>query len=596
LPEPPGAGAPRQPTRRRSRLAPGLAISLILAAVLSAGAAEGGARERQPGAPEAGTAPGVTATQTAAAAPREGSLRSATPTLRTASAAQVVPPRPPRRPFSTLDYAIFAVYLVASVAIGLLFTTGQETLKDYFLAGRGIHSIIVAISVLAALFSGISYLGAPAELYSHSITFMLVGLSFFIATPLTNLVFMPFFYRANFYTAYQYLEARFSVGVRTLSSALFIIRVLIWLALATYAPALALEQVTGFPLWLTILLTGVLTTLYTALGGMKAVIWTDVMQFVVLVGGQIAIFVVALGHIPDGVMGVYRIGQAAGKFDLSLSLDPSVRVTLWGVLIGGAFMNLVQMATDQVSVQRYLTATNLKEARRALWIKLALTLPVVAIFYLSGIVLFAFYQTQTDPLAAGWITKADQILPYFVMHELPTGMPGVLIAAIYAASMSTVSAGINSLTTASLVDFYQRLWRPNASSAHLLRLAKWLSLFYGVLIVLLAFVVERLGSLIEASNKAIGLVGGPLLGLFLLGMFSRRANATGAILGWFAGVLVLLPVCFLTKTSFLWYALLGSVTTFVVGLACSLLLPAPTAAQIEGLVVGRPGAADGEER
>jgi sodium-coupled monocarboxylate transporter 8/12 len=239
-----------------------------------------------------------------------------------------------------------------------------------------------------------------------------------------------------------------------------------------------------------------------------------------------------------------------------------------------------------------MTATNLKQAQRSLWIKLALTLPVVAIFYLSGLVLFAFYQTRTDPLAAGWIGKADQILPYFVMHELPTGMPGVLIAAIYAASMSTISAGINSLTTASLVDFYQRLWRPDAGSVHLLRLAKWLSLFYGVLIVLLAFVVERLGSLVEASNKAIGLVGGPLLGLFLLGLFSRRANATGAILGWFAGVLVLLPVCFWTKTSFLWYALIGCGTTYAVGLLCSLLLPAPPARQIEGLVVGLPGPAE----
>jgi sodium-coupled monocarboxylate transporter 8/12 len=259
------------------------------------------------------------------------------------------------------------------------------------------------------------------------------------------------------------------------------------------------------------------------------------------------------------------------------------------VLIGGVFTNLVQMATDQVSVQRYMTAPDLKAAQRALWIKLALTLPTIAVFYLSGLVLFAFYQTRTDPLAAGLIARADQILPYFVMHELPAGMPGVLIAAIYAASMSTVSAGINSLTTVTLVDFYQRLWRPHASAAQQLRLAKLLTLFYGVLVLLLAFVVERLGSLVEASNKAIGLMGGPLLGLFLLGMFSHRANAKGAIVGWFAGLLVLLPVCFLTKTSFIWYAMVGSVVTLVVGQLASLLLPPPPAAQqLAGLVVGQP--------
>jgi len=317
-----------------------------------------------------------------------------------------------------------------------------------------------------------------------------------------------------------------------------------------------------------------------------------VMQFIVLFGGQIAIFTVALWHIPGGAAGVYHIGQAAGKFDISLSLDPTVRVTLWGVLIGGAFMNLVQMATDQVSVQRYMTAPDLKAAQRSLWIKLALTLPTIAVFYLSGVVLYAFYQSRVDPLAAGWITKSDQILPYFVVHELPIGMPGVLIAAIYAASMSTVSAGINSLTTATLVDFYQRLWRPDASSEHQLRLAKVLTLFYGVLILLLAFVVERLGSLVEASNTAIGLVGGPLLGLFLLGMFSRRANAKGAIVGWFAGVIVLLPVCFLTKTSFIWYAMVGCVVTLVVGQLVSLLLPPPAAVQLQGLVVGLPRPAE----
>jgi sodium-coupled monocarboxylate transporter 8/12 len=574
-------------------VAQGLAILvLVLTGGLSVGAAEAAAAARQPAGVVVGTAAGNPATPVAAAAAavvRPGDMAPGRSLPQPSGEARIAPPR---RPFSALDYAVFIVYLLAAVIIGVSFTSGQETIKDYFLAGRGVHAVILAISVLAALFSGISYLGAPAELYSHSITFMLVGLSFFIAVPVINLFFMPFFFGANFYTAYQYLEARFSVGVRTLSSALFILRVLIWLALATYAPALALQQVTGIPLWLTILLTGALTTLYTTLGGMKAVIWTDVMQFVVLVGGQVAIFVVALNHIPDGVMGVYHISQAAGKFDISLSLDPAVRATLWGVLIGGAFTNLVQLGTDQVSVQRYMTATDLKQARRALWIQLSLTLPTIFVFYLSGLVLYAFYQGQTDPLAAGWISKADQILPYFVMHELPTGMPGVLIAAIYAASMSTVSAGINSLTTTTLVDFYQRLWRPEAGSTHLLRLAKWLSLFYGVLIVLLAFFVERLGTLVEASNKAMGLVGGPLLGLFLLGMFSRRANATGAIVGWFAGVLVLLPVCFLTKTSFLWYAMLGCVVTYVVGLACSLLLPPPPARQIDGLVVGMPGPAD----
>ncbi|MCE5218448.1 sodium/solute symporter [bacterium] len=485
--------------------------------------------------------------------------------------------------FSVLDYGIFVIYLVASVLVGLLFVKEQRSIKDYFLAGRSMGPVVVAISVLAALFSGISYLGAPSEVYAHDLSFMLVGLSFFFATPVTNLIFLPFFYRVRFYTAYQYLEERFSVGVRTLSSALFIIRVLLWLALATYAPALALEQVTGMPLWFTLVVTAVLTTFYTTLGGMKAVIWTDVMQFVVLFGGQIAIFFVATSKVPGGLGGVYEIGKAGGKFVLDLSLDPQVRVTLWGLLIGGAFMNLVQMATDQVSVQRYMTATSLREAQKSLWIKLALTLPTAWTFYLTGVVLFAFYQIHGDPVAAGKIAKADSILPYFVVNEMPVGMPGILVAAIYAASMSTISAGINALTTATLVDFYQRLWRPKAEPGTLLRLAKWFTLFYGAVVLVLAFVVEKLGTLLEASNKAIGLVGGPLLGLFLLGMLSKRASAKGAIVGWAAGVAVLTPVCFCTKVSFLWYALIGCFVTMGVGWLASLLMPLPPEKSLEGL-------------
>jgi len=252
-------------------------------------------------------------------------------------------------------------------------------------------------------------------------------------------------------------------------------------------------------------------------------------------------------------------------------------------------MNLVQMATDQVSVQRYLTATSLKEAQRSLWLKLALTLPVIAVFYVSGVVLFAFYHVHGDPLAAGHIKKADEILPYFVVNELPAGMPGVLIAAIYAASMSTISAGINALTTATLVDFHDRLWHPPDDPPRKLRLARYLTVGYGVVVVALAFVVHRLGSLLEASNKAIGLVGGPLLGLFLLGMLAKRANAKGAVIGWAAGGAVLIPLCFCTKVSFLWYALVGCVATGAVGLAASLFFGPPPESKLAGLILARKG-------
>ena len=486
--------------------------------------------------------------------------------------------------FSLLDYTVFALYLAASVSIGTMFIKGQRNISEYFLAGRSMGSLLVAMTVLASLFSGISFLAGPSEGYQHGPIFYLVNLAFFIATPVTALLFIPFFCNARFFTAYQYLEERFSVQVRTLASASFIIRVLLWLAAATYAPALALKQVTGMPLWFTILCTGVWTTCYTAFGGMRAVIWTDVMQLIVLLGGQLAISIVAVLRVPGGLGKVIEIGQQGNRLDLSFSPDPTVRLTFWGLVIGGTFMILVQMATDQVSVQRYLSATSMKTAQRGLWVKLLLTLPVTGLFYGTGLVLYAYYQVHGDPLAAGKITKADQILPYFVVNELPHGFPGLLIAAIFAASMSVVAGGINSLSSATLVDFYQRLWkRPDLSDKHQLRIARWLTFTYGALVIVLAFLVQRLGTLLEATNKIIGLVGGPLLGLFLLGMLVRRATSRGALIGWIAGLVMTLWVCFATNVSFLWYAMTGCLATMGVGLLVSMFEPPPDRKHVEGL-------------
>ncbi len=486
--------------------------------------------------------------------------------------------------FTLLDYSIFAGYLILTVAIGLLFINRQRSLDEYFLAGRSIGSVVIAMTILASLFSGITFLAAPSEGYANGPIFFLVNLGFFVATPLTTMVFLPFYYNKRFFTAYQYLEERFSGLLRTLASLSFIARVLLWLAAATYAPALALEQATGMPLWFTILCTGTLTTIYTAFGGMRAVIWTDVMQLVVLFGGQLTIVIIAVARVPGGWSQVIELGQQGGRLDLSLSLDPTVRLTLWGLLIGAAFMHLVQMATDQVSVQRYLSASSLQVAQRGLWLKLWLVLPVTAVFYGAGLVLYAFYQVHGDPLVAGKITRADQILPYFVMNELPRGLPGLFIAAIFAASMSTISSGINSLTSASLIDFYQRLWRrPNLSEENQLRLARRLTFAYGALVIVLAFLVQRLGTLLEATNKVIGLIGGPLIGLFLLGILSRRTNARGALIGWIGGLVITLGVSFGTPISFLWYGMTGCLATMAIGFVASWFGPAPAAKQLKDL-------------
>jgi sodium-coupled monocarboxylate transporter 8/12 len=480
--------------------------------------------------------------------------------------------------FSLLDYTVFGVYLAASVGVGLLSARGSKSLGDYFLAGRGMNSVLVAMSILAALFSGISYLAGPADVYKNGFAFAYIVLAFFIATPFTTLWMLPKFYQSRFFTAYQFLEERFARPVRLLASGLFIFRVALWLAAATYAPALALEKVTGFPLAWTIILTGTLTTLYTALGGMKAVIWTDVMQLIVLFGGQLLIVWVALGKLPGGLSGMWDTVVADGRMDLSLSFSMSERSNLGAVLLAGAFLHLVQMATDQVSVQRYLSAGSLAEAKRSLWIKLWFILPVLVLFYGTGLVLYAFYKTHGDPLAAGLIEREDQILPYFVVTQLPAGLSGLLIAAIYAASMSTISAGLNSLASATVVDFQRKLERPATQSV---AQARWITTGYGMLVMALAFAVSSMpGNLVESVNTVIGLVGGPLLGLFFLGMFTQRADTRGALIGTFTGFAALLLLHlyqggFLTAVkppvmvNFIWFSLIGCTLTMLIGLLFS---------------------------
>lgn len=513
--------------------------------------------------------------------------------------------------FSTLDYVLFAGYLIASVLVGVLFVKEQRTVKDYFLAGRSIGSVVVGLTVIAAMFSGISYLATPAEIYANGWGFAWGMFSFILITPFVTLVMLPLFYQSRFYTAYQYLEERFNRQVRVLASGLFILRVLLWLAAATFAPALALEQVTGIPLWVTILCTGILTTFYTTLGGMKAVIWTDLLQLVVLVGGQLMIVLVALGKVPGGAAAVYDMASEAGRFKLSTSWDPSARITLWTVMLAAPFLNLVQLGTDQVSVQRYLTARSLKEAKRGLWIKLWLFFPIGGLFYVTGLVLWAFYQHQPDPLANKLIPSADRILPYFVIHELPPGFPGLLIAAIYAASMSTISAGLNSLASSTLMDFGRLKEGGTAAQEERgLRKAQVITVFYGLLVTGLAFLIAGIGqTLVESVNNIMGLVGGPMVGLFLLGMVIPRTNSTGALAGVAIGFAVLVFLFLLGDPKigdpanggvqlsvgtwllgkpwvlgFKWPALYGAVITTAVGYLVSLMTAKPADAQLDGLV------------
>jgi sodium-coupled monocarboxylate transporter 8/12 len=479
----------------------------------------------------------------------------------------------PRSHWGTADALVFGVYMVASVALGLSFAKGQKDLKGYLLAGHRMPWPLVAISIVASLFSGASFLGAPAEVFSHNLMYLWAVLALAIATPITAILFVPHFYNANFYTAYEFLEKRFDLRLRLVSSGLFIIRVTLWLTVALYAPALAISEVTGWPLATAILISGLSTVLYTALGGMKAVIYTDVMQFTVLFVGIVVIAVIAVSKIPGGIEGAWSLAGTDGRTEwLDARIDPTARVTIWGALLGGAALALVQMVTDQVSVQRYLTASSLKASQRALWLKLFISLPFVSLFYFMGVILYAFYKSHPEALTS--LTHADRVLPYFVVQQLPSPFPGLLVAAILAATMSTVSSGINALTTATFVDFIERLNPVPKSELQKVRQAKWLCAAYGLTCTGLAFFISNMGSLLEAPIRISGIFGGPLLGVFFLGVLSRRVTGTAALCAGIVGSLTVGAMILFSSVSFMWYAVSGALLTFILGNVFSRLTPA----------------------
>ncbi|MCX6625374.1 MAG: sodium/solute symporter [Acidobacteria bacterium] len=486
---------------------------------------------------------------------------------------------------STLDLVVLLVYLAAIAGIGSSFYRRKSTARDYFLGGRSMSWIPVGISIIAADLSAISVMGTPAWAYQHNLDLLWSSAGFLIVAPLVILIFVPFYARLNLYTAYEYLERRFNLPVRIVCSALFQILRGLHVAVVIYAPSLVISMVTGLPVWQCTLLMGGFTTVYTTLGGMKAVIWTDVIQFCTVTLGIVLIFVIALSQVPGGLPAAYRTAAAAGRLDaFNFSLDPKELTSFWACIIGGLVLCMGPMTTDQAILQRLFTTKSERDCRRSILLQAVVVMPVSIMLFLSGTALYVFYRFNPGKLVG--LKNVDAIVPFFAVRELPSGVSGLIVACILSASMAVMSAGINALTTATTVDFYQRLWRPAATSEHYAQAGRVGTLCWGVVVTVLALFARHLGELALAYNKVSSVISGPLLGIFLLGTTTRRATATGALTGAVAGILVVGAVMSRSEWSFFWLGPIGVVTTYFVGLGASLFTTAPERRQIDNLVIG----------
>jgi len=470
--------------------------------------------------------------------------------------------------FGALDYTVLAIYLAVMVGVGVYFSRRESTTEEFFLAGRKIPWWAAGLSIFGTQLSAITFMAIPATSFGSDWTRFVGSMCLLPVLVMVIFCFLPFFRRLNITTAYEYLEARFSLPVRLSGSALFILFQLGRMGIVLLLPAIALSAVTGIDTYVCIGLMGLLATVYTTLGGISAVIWTDVLQVVVLIGGALLCLVVAVQD-SGGVSAAIDVAQAADKFHMFDWRWSTTDMVGWVLIVGFLFTNMVSYTTDQTVIQRYLTTRDERSAARSLWLNLAITIPTGLLFFGLGTALFVYYAGH--PLEQAQLpSKVDQLVPWFVVTHLPAGVAGVVVAGIFAAAMSSLDSSMNSITTAVVNDFVER-FRPGKDGAARLRLAKRMTIALGVIGTTAAMILAtyEIKYLFDFFQKVIGLFGGSLAGVFVLGVFTRRTNGVGAMVGLVAGGFATIAIAFLTETNFLLYAAIGNVVCVAVGYAIS---------------------------
>uniref|UniRef100_A0A4X1U862 Sodium/iodide cotransporter n=1 Tax=Sus scrofa TaxID=9823 RepID=A0A4X1U862_PIG len=444
-----------------------------------------------------------------------------------------------RATFGAWDYGVFALMLLVSTGIGLwvgLARGGQRSAEDFFTGGRRLTAVPVGLSLSASFMSAVQVLGVPAEAYRYGLKFLWMCLGQLLNSLLTALLFLPVFYRLGLTSTYQYLELRFSRAVRLCGTLQYLVATMLYTGVVIYAPALILNQVTGLDIWASLLSTGIICTFYTTVGGMKAVIWTDVFQVLVMLTGFWV--VLARGTVLVGGPGrVLELAKNHSRINLmDFDLDPRRRYTFWTFVVGGTLVWLSMYGVNQAQVQRYVACRTEKQAKLALLINQVGLFLIVSSAAACGIVMFALY-VDCDPLLAGHISAPDQYMPLLVLdifEDLP-GVPGLFLACAYSGTLSTASTSINAMAAVTVEDLIKpRL--PNLAPRRLV-IISGLSLIYGSACLTVAALSSLLGGgVLQGSFTVMGVISGPLLGAFVLGMFLPSCNTSGVLSGLAAGL------------------------------------------------------------
>ncbi|WP_266202427.1 sodium:solute symporter family transporter [Pontibacter kalidii] len=477
----------------------------------------------------------------------------------------------PQHYFAWLDYVVVVLYLLLMVGIGMWTSRHQDTTDDYFRGGQRIPGWAAGLSIYGTQLSAITFMSIPAKTYATNWSYFILQITIILVIPVITNYFIPFYRRLQITSAYEYLEKRFNYTTRAMASLLYIMLQLGRLAIVLLLPSLALTLVTGINVNVCIVLMGAITIFYTMKGGIEAVIWTDVAQVVILLGGALVCLVMIPFQLEADAGAIWQTIQQNEKLNIIDTTFSFSSPTLWVVLLGGLAINVISYGADQSVVQRYITTKDLATSKKSMRLGAWMALPSAVIFFSIGTMLYLFFQEHPEKVNYQ-LQSQDSIFPWYIVTELPAGVTGLLIAAVFAAAMSTLSSSMNSVTTALITDFYRR-FAPFKSDKSYLRIAKFLTLLIGVVGTSLALVMAQWGisSLWDQFNTILGLFTGGLGGLFVLGIFTKKANAKGAVVGLLLSGVVQFYISQYTSINFLLYAFTGLVSCVVFGYLLSLL-------------------------
>lgn len=467
-----------------------------------------------------------------------------------------------------LDLAIIAVYLAGITLFGLRFRKRQRTLRDYFLADRDIPWWAISLSIVAAETSTLTIISIPGLAYDTNLTFLQLVMGYVVGRVIISFVLLPHYFRGDLYTAYELIERRFGGKLRSLTAGLFLLMRAAAEGVRVYAVAIVVAIALGTGEIASIAIITALTLVYTFEGGLAAVIWTDVVQTGIYIGGTLVGVFTILHLVPGGWTAVHDMAMSTGKLRVfDFTLDFWKPYTFWAGLIGGTFLTTASHGTDQLIVQRLLAARNLRQSKAALLSSGVAILLQFALFLLVGVMLYAFYHVPSAQFG-----KPDRIYPTFIVTKMPHGISGLLIAAILAAAMSNLSAALNSLSSTSIVDFYVR-FRPNTDDRSRLRLSRLATFVWALVLFALAVVsLHYVGRVVEVGLQIASVAYGALLGVFLLGVLTKRANQSGAMVGMLCGFCVNLYIWLGTRVPLTWYVAIGTAVTFTIGYMVSLAI------------------------